>query len=80
MLGVASIRAIERLADLVAEEGAEHGAGRGRRELALAVADLRAEQAAGTGAGERADGLLGAVAAIGAAAQQQGGEQTQHDG
>ena len=70
-----AIGTIERPADLVAEERAEHGAGRGRREPALAVADLGPEQAAGTGAGERAHRLLGAVVGVGAAAEGQNRQQ-----
>ena len=65
------VGAVERSADLAAEERAEQRAGGGRGELALALADLRAEQAASAGPGERADGLLAAIVGVGAAGQQQ---------
>jgi hypothetical protein len=56
--GIDGIGAIERLAGLVAEPGAEQGAGRRTRDPGVAVEQGGASQAAEAGAGEGADGLL----------------------
>jgi hypothetical protein len=66
--GIGGIRAVERLAGLVAEKGAEQGAGRRACDPGIAVEQGGAGKAAEAGASERADGLFRAVVRARAAA------------
>src|SRR5262249_15666597 len=59
LLGQLAIALIERAADLIANDAADHGASHGAQRLAAALAELVADHTTGDGANGRAPFLLG---------------------